>query len=178
MKRWWNTMAGIVALVAFGCGGAKVDKRGTAAPEWADNPPKGCGTGSAKFRGLRDIARDGAVTSARADLARDLKTTMQGMIKKYQASGETGGADFTEELTTGVTRDIVDQTLIGTRVVRTEVLEGELFALVCLDPETFKDAFERMSQLSQAQRVALKARADAEFKDLDQQIEKLRARDQ
>ena len=47
-------------------------------------------------------------------LARQLQTKVEGMLKDYQESGEAKEKDFTEELTTRVSRQIVDTTLVGT----------------------------------------------------------------
>jgi len=163
-------------FVLVACGGAQQKVEFGDAPEWYDNPVKGCGVGSAKLRRIRSLARDSAVASARADLARQLKTTTQGMIKKYMAEGEADEKDFSEELTTYVVRDVTEQTLVGTRVAATKKIDREIFSMVCLDPETYADAFDRMNRLSEKQRVALKKRARAEFDDMDEQLEKLRNR--
>lgn len=144
------------------------------APRWFDNPEKGCGVGSAKHRGIKNLTRKAAVQSARDDLARQLKTQIQGMVKQYAQAGETDGKQMAEELQTSVSRSIVNEALIGTRVAVTAMQGEEFYSMVCLDPETFGGIFDRMKELSQKQRVALKNRAKIEFQDLDKQIEKLR----
>lgn len=163
-----------VSLVA--CGSAPKKKSFGDAPSWFDNPVKGCGVGTAKMRSMRDLARTSAVASARADLSKQLESTVATMVKKYQAEGEADAKDFSEELTTGVIREVSQNTLVGTRVAKTEVKDNEFYAMVCLDPETFADAFSRMDKLSEKARVALKKRAEEEFKDMDAQIEKLKDR--
>ena len=144
------------------------------APSWYDSVPKGCGVGSAKHRGLKDMTRKAAVASAREELAGQIEATTQGMMKTFQQQGETEGEGFAEDLQTRVSREIVDQTMVGTRVTATELIDSEFYAMVCLDPETFADAFDRMKDLSTKQRDALRKRAKAEFKDLDAQISKIR----
>jgi len=171
-----------MAFFAIGCGGgnAQVATGRTAvpppaeAPDWVDNPEKGCGVGTTKYRGNRGLARDAAVGRARNDLARQIETTNQSMLKDYASQGETDGEDFTEELITQVIRQVTDMTLAGTRVVKTRIQQDEFFALVCLDVETFANAFDEMSQLSTKARAALNKRAKAEFKDLDANIAKIR----
>ena len=170
--------AGLGALLLFGCGGDQVRETDsvTDAPKWALTPPAACGVGIAKHRGNLGMAKTTAETRGRDALARELATKVEGMIKDYQQSGETDGKDFTEELTTQVSRQIVDQTLVGTRTRIAHVSEDapqQYYALVCLDPEAFAGAFDRMNELSQKQRAALKVRADNEFKDLDDQLERL-----
>ena len=85
--------------------------------------------------------------------------------------------DFTEELTTQVSRQLVDTTLIGTSTRLAHVSEDDpqqYFALVCLQPEAFIGAFEKMNELNGKQRQALKRRAALEFEDLDNQLQKLK----
>lgn len=170
--------ASLGALLCFGCGGDQVKSEGVPenTPKWAMTPPDACGVGIAKHRGNLGMAKTTAEARGRDALARELATKVEGMIKDYQQSGETDGKDFTEELTTQVSRQIVDQTLVGTRTRIAHVSEGDdkqYYALVCLDPESFAGAFDRMNQLSQKQRAALKARSEAEFKDLDMQLDRL-----
>jgi len=174
----------LLTLFFVGCGGAQkntpetVEKATSSGgePQWVGNPPKGCAAGSSKVRGIRSIASKAAVAHARDELTRQLKTVVQGMIKSYQRMGEADGKDFAEEDTTAVTRQIVDQTMVGTRKVREQKVGNEIFSLVCLDLETFANAFEKMNKADETMRKALKKRAEEEFKDLDAQIEKIKNR--
>lgn len=170
-------VAGAFLVLLAGCSGAQKMDDGTYedAPNWYDATPKGCGVGSVKHRGIKDLTRKAAIASARQELAGQIEAITQGMLKTYQQAGETDGESFNEELQTRVAREIVDQTMVGTRVGATAMRGGEFYAMVCLDPETFGDAFDRMNDLSKKQRNALRNRAKAEFADLDAQIEKIRA---
>ncbi len=148
-------------------------------PDWANNAPDGCGVGIVKYRGNRGLARNAATARGRDELARQLATTVEGMLKDYSSQGETDGDDFTEERITQVSRQIVDQTLTGTEVAATHLTEGNdahLYSLVCLNPEAFAGIFDKMNSLSEKQRTALKQRAEVEFEDLDSQLEKHRAK--
>jgi len=166
-----------MAIIVTGCSNHEVKQTFVSAPSWFGNPIKGCAAGSQKVRSMVGFARDAAVTNARKNLAKALKTNIQSMMKQYKSEGETGGKDFSEELSSEVTRELVDKTLVGTRVVKTEMRGNQYYAMVCLDPETFGDAFDRMNKLSMKERRALKARAKAEFKDMDVQLKKLHDRD-
>jgi len=180
MKRIISIQALAVVAMALtsGCGGDQIRSTGSVGdvPQWAMTPPAACGVGIAKHRGDLGTAQQSAEARGRDSLARQLETRVQSMIKDYRQSGETGGKDFTEEMTTIVSRQLVNTTLIGTGTRMTH-LSGDnpqqYFALVCLQPEAFAGAFERMKDLSGKQRAALKARAEAEFKDLDEQLERL-----
>ncbi len=167
----------MAALIA--CGGAQ-QKASPAAqgaaesPEWYNTPIKGCAVGSAKLRSILQAARDGAVASARADMAKQLEGTVQTMVKRYIREGEVDAKDFSEEDQRSVVRDTAEQTLNGVRVVKTASAGGQFYAMVCLDPETFGDAFSRMKTLSEKAREGLKKRAEEEFKDMDAQLDKIR----
>ncbi len=179
-----NSLLNLVGLAAFmtltACGGDQIRDEVPVAsdvPKWALTPPAGCGIGIAKHRGNLGMAQKTAVARGRDALARQLVTKVEGMIKDYQQSGETDAKDFTEELTTAVSRQLVDTTLVGTRTKVAHVSKDtpqQYYALICLEPEAFNDAFDRMNTLNMKQREALKKRAEMEFKDLDEQLERLR----
>lgn len=161
------------------CGGSDMAKKVETSdiPKWALTPPGACGVGISKVRGNLGMAQKTSEARGRDALARQLQTKVQGMIKDYQQSGEAEAKDFTEELTTQVSRQLVDTTLIGTSTRLAHVSDDspqQYFALVCLQPEAFIGAFEKMNELSGKQRAALKQRASLEFDDLDKQLKKLR----
>jgi hypothetical protein len=172
-----TTILAAAALVALaGCASTPVVDQNTSfadAPEWYDNVPAMCGVGSAKHRGVRDLTREAAVSSARRDLAKQVQVRMQGMLKDYARQGEAEGREFSEQDQVRVSRDIVDANLSGTRVVKTAMVESELYAMVCLDPQGFADQLAAMKTLSAKAQDYLKRRADAEFEELDKQLEKL-----
>ena len=171
-----KTVSILVAMmfVVAACGSSEKPSTGFSdEPAWVTNPIKGCGVGSSKDRGIRDLTRKAAIASARDDLARQLKMTVQGMIKQYKAMGETEGKEFAEEQTTQVSRNMVNTTMVGSIVKRTGMVKRNYYAMVCLDPETFADAFDKMNEMGNKMRAALKKRAKAEFADLDKQLEKM-----
>jgi len=121
------------------------------------------------------MARTTALSRARADLARNLETRVQAMIKDYQSQGEDTGKEFTEERVVQVSRQLTDQSLTGTRVVESFLTKEEPrdhYSLVCIDAKSFGDLVQQMNSLSQTARDALKKRAEAEFSDMDTQLEK------
>ena len=169
-----------IGLMASACGSDQLSSARQSTsdiPKWAMTPPPACGVGIAKHRGSLGMAQQTAVARGRDMLARQLQTKVEGMIKDYQESGEARDKDFTEELTTRVSRQIVDTTLVGTATKLAHLsTDGpqQYYALVCLQPEAFAGALDKMNDLSNRHRAALKARAKMEFKDLDTQLEKLR----
>ncbi|MFB6263613.1 MAG: hypothetical protein ABEL76_08325 [Bradymonadaceae bacterium] len=149
-----------------------------ATPKWARQPPKGCAAGIVKYRGNTGMARNASIGRARDEFARKLETTVQGMLKDYTKQGTADGESFTEAQIEQTSRQIVDQKLVGTRVVKSvlwKTPEGKKnhVSLVCLEPGTLSKAFKQMENLSDAQRKALEKRAEKAFDDLDKQLKKL-----
>jgi hypothetical protein len=125
------------------------------------------------MRSIREVAREAAITLARADLAKQLETRVQTMVDLVAREGQADGKDLSEEMITEVSREVAAKTLIGTRVAATQVIDNEIYALVCLDLDSIEDAFTSSSKLSDKARENLRKRADDAFKDLDQQVQKL-----
>ncbi len=168
---------GALGMLLTGCPKQVDGPGGTKLPGWYMTPPAGCGVGTGRYQGQLQTSRNAAVSQARTDLARQMEVKIEGMIKQYAEQGTTEGEDFAESLITDVSRDIVNTTLAGTVVRNGEIMEVDgaqnFVAMVCLDPETFADAFDRMNRMSDKMRKALKERAKAEFDDLDAQIQRL-----
>ena len=94
------------------------------------------------------------------------------MLKDYARQGEAEGKEFSEQDQTRVSRDLVNANMSGTRVVKSAMVDGELYSMVCLDVNAFAGALQNMKQLSTQAQAYLKARSDAAFDDLDKQLEK------
>ena len=178
MKKTFRVvMQGLAVSMLFACGASSTSQQVETSdiPKWVLAPPAACGVGISKVRSNLGMAMKTSEARGRDALARQLKTRVQGMIKDYQQSGEAEAKDFTEELTTNVSRQLVDTTLIGTSTRMQHVGKDDpqqFFALVCLQPDAFIGAFEKMSELNGRQREALKRRAALEFRDLDKQLKK------
>ncbi|MFN7131167.1 MAG: LPP20 family lipoprotein [Myxococcales bacterium] len=184
----------VAALAAFGCASTpKVNEPGgesaianefDGAPVWVvSNCAKYlkkqvvCASGS--FGGTRNpgLAKSQAEARGRTAIAQSLETKVKAMIKDYQST-TTGGADFgasanDEQHVENVSKQITNQVLNGTIMEESWISKsGTFYALMVLDVETFKTSVEKMGQLSEGLRQAVKARADRSFMELDQEIEK------
>ncbi|MEE2785990.1 MAG: hypothetical protein VX589_01540 [Myxococcota bacterium] len=167
----------VFALGMIGCGGQQVAPlvEMDTMPEWAKNPKPTCGVGIVKYRGNLGLARTTAIARGRDELARSLVVKVEGLIKDYNAQGAENEKDFTEEDTTTVSRQLVDQMLVGTPVAEFTVSQDvpqQAYALVCMEAAAIGNAFDNMKRLSEKSRTALKARAFKEFADLDKQLNK------
>ena len=143
---------GFATLFFTACGGdqTKADQIDASdIPKWAMTPPAACGVGIAEHRGNLGIAQQTAVARGRDMLARQLQTKIEGMIKDYQQAGETDDKDFTEELTTQVSRQIVELRLryppscSRSQVSRSSTTHLFVYSL------RLSGAFDRMNTLSQ-----------------------------
>ncbi len=180
------TLGLITTFVFAGCGGpeTRAEKLETAEsngwddePEWAQAPPAGCGVGIAKHHGDKGMTRDTAMTRARTELGRWVDTTVQSMIEDYQASGETGGEGFSEEMTTNVKRNLTEVSIPGSLQKASYITKEDppnYYSLVCIDPEGFTRVFGETEGLDDAQREALKKRAEAKLADMDKALETIR----
>jgi hypothetical protein len=180
--RVWNTM--VLGLFVFGCS-AKQAKPAVAAASsakstvveknWIENPPAdACAVGSAPLSpGMTSLARTASSSAARVEIARQIKTKVEGMVKTYQSQQMSDGKMAAEQDLTNINRDIVNMEIHGSKVRATKERDGELFSLVCIDPEAMQEAIDKMNSMSETMRTAIKTRMNDEFKDLDTQIERL-----
>ena len=183
-----RTFALLMFFVA-GCGGkdakqstnavsaAKTSAETSVKGNWIENPPKeACAVGSAPLTpGMTSLARTGSASAARVELARQMKTNIQGMIKTYQSQQISEGKVAAEQDLTNINRDIVNMEIVGSKVHATKERGGELFSLVCIDPAAMQEALDKMNSMGETMKAAIKQRMSTELEDLDAQIEKLNA---
>ena len=81
-------------------------------------------------------AKKKAMANARADLASSIQTTMQGVIDNYVNSREFNNQEEVEERFEGLTREVLDQSLTGVKVICEEVVktaEGKFKYYIALE---------------------------------------------
>lgn len=111
----------------------------TAAPLWVcDAPVEGMSVGAvgsaAKSEAGVSFMKQMAATDARVQLAQNMKIQVQNMIKQYAETTGAGSAETVDRVNTSVTKQITDQTLQGTKVIRSITApDGTMFVLVGLD---------------------------------------------
>ena len=148
--------------------------RGCAAYWGDDDGARICGVGA--MAGTRNVAlaRTAAMGRARTEIARSLDTKVRAMLKDYHST-TTGGDEFgiaaaDEQAIDDVSKQITSMTLSGTTLQDTWVSKnGTLYSLVALDVDRFNDQIGRMSNLSENIRTAVRERADAAFRELDEE---------
>lgn len=163
MKHLFLLLASLSLFTA--CGGDKRSDMGDAdLPEWFLNQPPLCGVGVQKVRGNVGSAKKFAQANARDDLSRQLETKVKSMIEQYNQEGGNQDGEISEELATSASVSLSKQTINGSVPKKTALKEGQLYSLVCLEPGALENAIDKMKSLGEAQRRALKRRADAAHK--------------
>ena len=172
-----NAFALTLAAAGLAAGCASTEAAIPGAPDWFGAPTKGCGTAVAKMHGNLGLAQTAAIDRARAQLAKNLNVEVTALLKDYQDSGESDGKDFNEEKTTNTIRTLVDRELSGSFPVQGKLVGKEFYSMVCMDPAFYGKMFDDMKALSQKDRAALTARAEAAHDELKAAVAEKRARE-
>lgn len=139
-------------LAVSGCGSAPVKEEKVevapacvfpnsqqAAPDWVcDMPVEGVAVSAvgvaAKSAAGVGFMKQMAMTDARVQLAQMVRTRVTNMIKQYAETTGAANQQTVDQVNTSVTKQITDETLVGTRLYRTIAgPDGSIYALVGLD---------------------------------------------
>ncbi|MDH4190430.1 MAG: LPP20 family lipoprotein [Betaproteobacteria bacterium] len=155
----------------------------TEAPGWVcDQPVPGVAVGAvgsaAKSGAGMSFMREMAGTSARAELARQMKVTVQGMIKQYAETTGAGDSETVDKVNTSVTKQITNESLSGSKIMRSiQAPDGTLFVLVGVDEgmkeKIVKDAVKTSLNNERAAWQQFKAKKG--FEELAEDISKQKA---
>jgi hypothetical protein len=132
-----------------------------AAPGWiCDEPVEGVevsavGTAEKTAAGL-DFMKNMAATSARVQLAQRMKVQVQNMVKQYAETTGAGKDETVDKVNTAVTKQITDQTLVGTKIYKSRTApDGSLYVLVGLDAASVQKLTEAAIKTSMGNDKAL-----------------------
>lgn len=110
-----------------------------AAPGWVCNMPvdgvsvSAVGIAQKSGAGL-SFMKQMAMTDARVQLAQTVRVRVTNMVKQYAESTGAANQETVDQVNTSVTKQITDETLVGTKLLRTITgPDGTLYALVGLD---------------------------------------------
>lgn len=124
------------------------------APGWVcDQPVEGLpvaavGSAAKSDAGL-DFMKQMAATSARVQLAQNMKVQVQNMIKQYAETTGAGNKETVDRVNTSVTKQITDQTMQGTKILKSRVgPDGTLYVLVGLDTAAAQQLTEAAIKIS------------------------------
>ncbi|MFC1490612.1 LPP20 family lipoprotein [Candidatus Latescibacterota bacterium] len=144
-------------------------------PKWYMNPEKSdekiFGVGVSEKTASIQLGREIAVGNARNDLAAKIQVNVQSMLRTFlQESGnmeESRALQFSES----VGKQVVNVTLVGSDITRTEVRDGRYFAQVEISTDSIKKSISTIAKNAAADYSELKAQSALD--DLDKAIDKL-----
>ncbi|MGB0940743.1 MAG: LPP20 family lipoprotein, partial [Marinomonas sp.] len=118
-----------------------------------------------------------AATAARVELAQVLSLDIQNMIKQYAETTGAGDAETVDRVNTSVTKQITDQTLVGSKIIRQmPTPTGGIVVLVALDPSGVEQVTKDLLKTSMNNDQALyqQFKAGKSFDELAEEIAKSR----
>ena len=175
-----NLITLIAMLIFFGCAGSKPKPLSNKdLPEWYLNPPKFedkfVGVGDA-LRPQFNLSKQVATERARVEVARAVETTVNSALNDHmQASGmgaEAGATEFTES----VSKSLVNTTLKGCTIEKTEILKKRVFVMVTYDANKAREEAKAAARSEAKKEEALynEFKARQAFDALDQAMDRMK----
>ena len=153
----------LIMLLAFSsvltaCGGGDAVKQTAScvfpdapdapAPGWiCDEPVAGVPVSAVgvaeKSAAGHSFMKNMAATDARVQLAQAMKVEVQNMVKQYAETTGSADAETVDKVNTSVTKQITDEVLVGTKVLKTRTSpNGTLYVLLGMDANAVAQAAE------------------------------------
>jgi len=154
------SLAALGLLGMAGCSSAPVKEEKVAAPEcvfpnsqvvapsWVcDMPVEGASVTAvgiaAKSAAGTSFMKQMAIADARVQLAQTVRIRVTNMIKQYAETTGAANQQTVDQVNTSVTKQITDETLVGTKLLRTMTgPDGALYALIGLDENSAQQITE------------------------------------
>ncbi|MFL2982885.1 MAG: hypothetical protein ACJZ12_00665 [Candidatus Neomarinimicrobiota bacterium] len=169
-----------VFLIFFGCAGSKTKPlTNKDLPDWYLSPPKF----EDKFVGVGDalrpqfsLSKQVATERARVEVARAVETTVTSALNDHmQASGmgdEAGSTEFTES----VSKSLVNTTLKGCTIEKTEIFKDRVFVMVTYDANRAREEAKAAARIEAKKEEALynEFKARQAFDTLDQAMDRMK----
>ena len=130
------------------------DAPSAAAPEWiCDRPVEGVAVSAIgvaeKSAAGHSFMKNMAATDARVQLAQSMKVHVQNMVKQYAETTGAADSETVDKVNTSVTKQITDETLVGTKIFKTRSSpNGALYLLLGMDPSVAAIATENALKTS------------------------------
>jgi hypothetical protein len=109
------------------------------APGWiCDEPVEGIAVSAVgaaeKSAAGTSFMKNMAATDARVQLAQAMKVQVQNMVKQYAETTGAASTETVDKVNTSVTKQITDETLVGTRIFKTRTSpNGAMYVLLGMD---------------------------------------------
>ncbi len=172
----------VLTILIIGCASRGVtEAHGIKIPDWYIETTQDdnyiLGKATATSQDLQ-IAKDKAKQQARLEIAAEIESHINGLIKKFEE--EVGGAEegeFSEQFTQ-VSKNVVDQSLVGSRERKQKIIEeGKGFRVfMMMELPIGKAREELLKQLysDENHQLYTRFRASQSFQELKEEIESLR----
>ena len=130
------------------------DATSALAPGWiCDEPVPGVEVSAVgvaeKSAAGHSFMKNMATTDARVQLAQSMKVHVQNMVKQYAETTGSADSETVDKVNTSVTKQITDETLVGTKVYKTRTSpNGALYVLLGMDASMAAAATENALKTS------------------------------
>ena len=137
------------------------DAPDTSAPGWVcDFPVEGLAVSAVgvaeKSAAGHSFMKNMAATDARVQLAQRMRVHVQNMVKQYAETTGAADTETVDKVNTSVTKQITDQTLLGTKIYKTRTSpNGDLYVLVGMDENSVAEATQNALRTSMGNDAAL-----------------------
>ena len=131
------------------------------APGWVcDQPVEGIAVSAVgvaeKSAAGHSFMKNMAATDARVQLAQRMQVHVQNMVKQYAETTGAADTETVDKVNTSVTKQITDQTLLGTKIYKTRTSpNGDLYVLVGMDENSVAEATQNVLRTSMGNDAAL-----------------------
>ena len=150
-------------------------------PDWFLNPPqnKGMfyGAGSA-MRPQLNLSKKIATARARDELARQIKTEVNSVLKDFEKSVGVGMSAQATEVNESALSNTLSTSLEYSKIEKAEMINGTMFVLVSYDVDEAKAATQASLKAAAERVKAYKEELDANnaWKDLEESVSKMEGR--
>ncbi len=137
------------------------DAPDTEAPGWiCDQPVEGLAVSAVgvaeKSAAGHSFMKNMAATDARVQLAQRMRVQVQNMVKQYAETTGAADSETVDKVNTSVTKQITDQTLLGTKIYKTRTSpNGALYVLLGMDESSMAEATQNALRTSMGNDAAL-----------------------
>jgi hypothetical protein len=137
------------------------DAPDAAAPGWVcDQPVEGIAVSAVgyaeKSAAGHSFMKNMAATDARVQLAQRIRVHVPNMFKQYAETTGAADTETVDKVNTSVTKQITDQTLLGTRIYKTRTSpNGGLYVLIGMDEDSVAQATQNALRTSMGNDAAL-----------------------
>ena len=150
----------IIAIFIFiGCAGSKTKPLSNKdLPDWYLNPPKFedkfVGVGDA-LRPQFNLSKQVATERARVEVARAVETTVNSALNDHMQASGMGAEASATEFTESVSKSLVNTTLKGCTIEKTEIFKDRVFVMVTYDANKAREELKAAARLEAKKEEAL-----------------------